>query len=70
MRRLIKIQESGLGALAIIALALIPFGAHIVWCIQMADKTGSAIALLIVGVIFAPLGWIHGVSVLLGYGWL
>ncbi len=45
-----------------------PLIRHVVWCVQMADVTGSAIALLIVGLVIFPVGWIHGVSVLLGFG--
>ena len=48
-----------------------PLIVHIVWCIQMAAETGSAIALLIVGLLFFPVGWIHGMSIILGFGgWL
>ena len=48
-----------------------PLIVHIVWCIQMAAETGSAIALLIVGLLFFPVGWIHGMSIMLGFGgWL
>lgn len=51
----------------IVALA-VPYFTHIVWCIQKADETGSAIALLIVGVVAAPVGWLHGLCVLVGFG--
>lgn len=52
-------------------LGLLPLGMHVWWCIGKADETGSAIALLIVGLAFFPLGWLHGVSILLGLGdWL
>ncbi len=48
-----------------------PLIVHIVWCIQTASETGSAIALLIVGLLFFPVGWIHGMSIILGFGgWL
>ena len=50
------------------AAFLVPLGTHVVWCIQMADVTGSAIALLIAGLVLFPVGWVHGVSVLLGFG--
>lgn len=53
-----------------VLLILGPIITHVVWCIQTADETGSAIALLIVGLPFPPLGWVHGVSIILGYGWL
>lgn len=52
--------------LAVIAIG--PLVQHVVWCINQADQTGSAIALLIVGLIIAPVGWLHGVSVLFGLG--
>ena len=41
------------------------------WCIGRAEETGSAIALLVVGLFFFPIGWLHGVSIILGFGgWL
>ncbi len=60
---------SALG-LASAAIFIVPFGNHIVWCIQAADQTGSAIALLLVGMFFFPIGWLHGVSLFLGYTWI
>lgn len=69
--------KEGLGVVGIIAFALTvivavlaPYVTHIVWCIQKADETGSAIALLIVGVVAAPVGWIHGVCIWFGFGWI
>ena len=50
------------------AVFLGPLVVHIVWCIQMAALTGSAIALLVAGLLIPPLGWVHGMSVLLGFG--
>ena len=47
---------------------LLPLPVHICWCIERADETGSAIALLIVGLVFFPVEWIHGVSVIPGFG--
>ena len=47
-----------------------PFIYHIVWSIKMASETGSAIALLIIGVVIPPVGWAHGVSLLLGWSWI
>lgn len=47
-----------------------PWVTHIVWCIQKADETGSAIALLVVGTLIAPVGWLHGLCVWFGWGWL
>ena len=56
------------------ALALtIVFGPlinHIVWCINMADQTMSAVALLVVGLIIFPVGWVHGVALLMGFTWI
>ena len=35
-------------------VGLVPLGSiHVVWCIQMAAETGSAIALLVVGVLLS-----------------
>ncbi len=58
--------------LIIMALVfLVPYIEHIVWCINKADETGSAIALLVVGVVIFPVGWLHGLSLILGMGgWL
>lgn len=56
--------------LTCIAAAAVPYITHIVWCIQNAERTGSAIALLIVGVVAAPIGWVHGLCVLLGWTWI
>ena len=47
---------------------LLPLPVLISWCIESADETGSAIALLIVGLVFFPVGWILGVSVIPGFG--
>lgn len=54
----------------IIALAALagPVIVHIVWCINAAAYTGSAIALLIAGLVITPIGWLHGVSVIIGLG--
>ncbi len=58
--------SSALG-LAWAAIFIVPFGNHIVWCIQAADQTGSAIALLLVGMFFPhrlaswcfSVSWVH-----------
>lgn len=47
-----------------------PYIKHIIWCIEKAEETGSAIALLIVGLFIFPIGWLHGVSLMLGYTWI
>ncbi len=52
------------------AFALGPFITHIVWCINAASETGSAIALLFVGIFIPPVGWVHGVALWLGYTWI
>lgn len=48
-------------ALALVVL-LLPFGVHIVTCFQ----TG-AILLLLVGILFIPYGWLHGLGILFGW---
>jgi hypothetical protein len=65
----IKWQAAGATAfILIICVSLGPLVAHVVWCINAAAHTGSAIALLIAGLALPPVGWVHGVSVLLGFG--
>jgi hypothetical protein len=56
--------------IAAIAALFVPYIYHIVWCINAASETGSAIALLIVGIVVAPVGWVHGVSLFMGYTWI
>ncbi len=51
-----------------VAVLLGPIVKHVMWCIEAAADTGSAIALLVVGLMFPPVGWVHGVSILLGFG--
>ena len=59
------------GVITFMVVGLVPLSIHVVWCIQMAAETGSAIALLIVGLLLFPVGWVHGMSILLGFGgWL
>jgi len=53
-----------------IGLVFGPFITHIVWGINAAAETGSAIALLIVGVLIPPVGWIHGIALWLGFTWI
>ncbi len=58
---------------AVAGFALVTLGPliyHVVWSINTAAETGSAIALLIVGLLFPPLGWTHGVALLFGYTWI
>ena len=54
--------------LLVIVASAVPMGFHVVWCIQMAAENGSAIALLVAGLLIAPVGWAHGMSILLGFG--
>lgn len=60
----------GLITMLLVIALVAPLGAHVAWCIAAADRTGSAIALLIAGLVITPLGWLHGVSVFLGFGWI
>lgn len=55
---------------AVAAAMLAPWLYHIVWCIKASAETGGAIALLIVGVLFPPLGWVHGVCLTFGATWI
>ena len=59
-----------LAAGLVIAVTFGPWIVHIVWCIRAAAETGSAIALLLVGLVIPPIGWIHGVCLLLGFTWI
>ena len=56
--------------LAVVVVILAPMINHIVWCIDKASETGSAIALLIVGIVVPPVGWVHGVSLFFGATWI
>ena len=48
-----------------------PLIIHVVWCVQLASENWVALVLLVAGVIVAPVGWVHGMSILLGFGgWL
>ncbi len=70
MKDLSYIVGGVLFTVAGLALVFGPFVTHIVWCINAAAETGSAIALLIIGVLIAPVGWLHGVALWLGYTWI
>ncbi|MCC4240352.1 hypothetical protein [Thalassospira povalilytica] len=66
-------KTSVVGVLTVLTLfaAIVgPYVTHIVWCIQNAADTWQPIALLIVGVVIAPVGWLHGVSVIFGFTWI
>ena len=56
--------------LVVIAMLFFPWIYHIIWCIKAAAYTGSAIALLLVGIVIPPVGWVHGMSLMLGYTWI
>ena len=67
----IGLMLGGIGLFIIVIGGLItPFITHIVWCINAASETGSAIALLIVGVLIPPVGWVHGLALWLGFTWI
>ena len=56
---------------ALATLGLLPIGWHAYWCIEQAAHSMQPVALLVAGLAFPPLGWAHGMSLLLGYGgWL
>lgn len=59
-----------LGGCLVLLLFAIPYINHIIWCVEAAAHTGSAIALLIIGIVFFPIGWLHGVSLFLGFTWI
>ena len=68
-----KLFEGVFGFLIMGAMFIMPIAAlltHIVFCVKAAAFTGSAIALLIVGLLFFPLGVIHGISLWLGFSWI
>lgn len=54
--------------MAVMVAIILPLPVHIFWCIDAADRTGSAIALLVAGLAIFPVGWLHGVSVIFGFG--
>lgn len=58
-----------IGGIIAALMLFIPLGTHIVTCIDKASETGSAIALLIAGLVIFPVGWLHGVAVLMGFSW-
>ncbi len=56
---------------ALFAASVGPLVAHVLWCIDMATETWQALVLLVAGLALPPVGWVHGVSVLIGFGgWL
>ena len=53
------------------AAGLIPLAWHVLWCIEKAAEGWQSLALLVAGLAIPPLGWAHGMSLLLGFGgWL
>lgn len=73
MAQLNKRLSGGGFMIIVLGFLFIIFGPiinHVVWCINAAAETGSAIALLIIGLVFPPLGWVHGVALWLGYTWI
>lgn len=53
------------------AASLIPIGWHVWWCIEHSADSLQHVALLVAGLAIPPLGWAHGMSLLLGFGgWL
>ena len=53
------------------AASLIPIGWHVWWCVEKAAQDWQPVALLVAGLAIPPLGWAHGMSLLLGFGgWL
>ena len=58
-------------ALVLAAAGLVPIGWHVLWCIEAAAQGWQSLALLVAGLAIPPLGWVHGMSLLLGFGgWL
>ena len=53
---------------------LVPLIIHVMWCIQLATEYADywiPLVLLIAGLIVPPVGWVHGMSILSGFGgWL
>lgn len=59
----------GSRALLVILVAA-PISQHIVWYIELADKTVIATALLVIGLLTMVVAWVHGVSIMLGWAWI
>lgn len=74
MRSITELWASGIAGIAVVlgilAVTIGPIITHIVWCVQHASETGSAIALLIVGLVFTPVSWVHGVCLWFGFTWI
>ena len=71
-QRLSGLEFTGVVILFILIaiIAIVPVVKHIIWCIQAAADSMQPVALLVAGLIIPPLGWLHGVSLFLGYTWL
>jgi len=57
-------------SIVIVVVIAVPLIHHVVWCITSASEKGSAVALLIAGLILPPVGWGHGVSLFFGATWI
>ena len=69
----VKYEASGIGAagamlamtivwLAVAAAIIAPMIVHIVVCVK-----ANWAAMLIVGLVFPPVGWVHGVGIIFGF---
>ena len=54
----------------LVILTAAPISQHIVWYIELADKTGLATALLVIGLLTMVVAWVHGISIMLGWSWV
>lgn len=54
----------------LVILAAAPISQHIVWYVELSDKTVIATALLVVGLLTMVVAWVHGISIMLGWAWM
>ncbi len=54
----------------LVILVAWPISQHVVWYVGGVDRTVSATALLVVGLVVPVIGWVHGVSIMLGWAWI
>ncbi len=54
----------------LVILTAAPISQHIVWYIELADKTSVATTLLVVGLLTMVVAWVHGISIMLGWAWI
>ncbi len=52
------------------AIPIVAWITHIIFCIKAAAYTGSAIALLILGMAVFPIGILHGICIWFGFTWV